>query len=271
MREAEELSEPTELFYAQPLEDNIFEWHFTIRGPSETDFDGGIYHGRILLPHEYPMKPPSIILLTNNGRFKVNEKICLSISGHHPETWLPSWSIRTALLALIGFMPTMGEGAIGSLDYTSDERKILAKKSLSYSCSICNIENANVLPVLTEKSNEISAEAKDLASQIDFKNKKNETNTTDSDINNTNNSNNNAESNTNEVIRRNINSENDVSSSSAGSLSPPTSPARQTSSSRIEEEEDSNPSMILLISILSAIFLFLFARRLYLTYAPFAI
>jgi ubiquitin-conjugating enzyme E2 J1 len=27
-----------------------------------------------------------------NGRFKTNEKICLSISGHHPETWLPSWS-----------------------------------------------------------------------------------------------------------------------------------------------------------------------------------
>ena len=58
----------------------------------------------------------------------MNEKICLSISGHHPETWLPSWSIRTALLALIGFMPTQGEGAIGSLDYTSEERKILAKK-----------------------------------------------------------------------------------------------------------------------------------------------
>lgn len=66
MREAEELNVPTELFYAQPLEDNIFEWHFTIRGPSDTDFDGGIYHGRILLPHEYPMKPPSIILLTVN-------------------------------------------------------------------------------------------------------------------------------------------------------------------------------------------------------------
>ena len=64
MREAEELSVPTELYYAQPLEENIFEWHFTIRGPSDSDFDGGLYHGRILLPHEYPMKPPSIILLT---------------------------------------------------------------------------------------------------------------------------------------------------------------------------------------------------------------
>ena len=75
----------------------------------------GIYHGRITLPPEYPMKPPNITFLTPNGRFETNKKICLSISGYHPETWRPSWSIRTALLAMIGFMPTHGTGAIGSL------------------------------------------------------------------------------------------------------------------------------------------------------------
>ena len=36
--------------------------------------------------------------------------------------------VRTVLLAIIGFMPTKGEGAIGSLDYTPDERKVLARK-----------------------------------------------------------------------------------------------------------------------------------------------
>ena len=140
------------------------------------------------------MKPPAILFLTvifffttnkqikalkclfnfysfqkHNGRFKVNEKICLSISGHHPETWLPSWSIRTALLALIGFMPTLGEGAIGSLDYTAEERKSLAKKSLNFFCSTCKTDNARILPVLTEKSQQESAEAKQLASHIQFK------------------------------------------------------------------------------------------------------
>ncbi|ELT87808.1 hypothetical protein CAPTEDRAFT_164588 [Capitella teleta] len=129
MKEAQELREPTEQFHAHPLEDNLFEWHFSIRGPEDSEFEGGIYHGRILLPPDYPMKPPSIILLTPNGRFDVFKKICLSISGHHPESWQPSWSIRTALLAIIGFMPTHGNGAIGSLDYTTDERKRLAKKS----------------------------------------------------------------------------------------------------------------------------------------------
>lgn len=63
-----------------------------------------------------------------NGRFEINKKICLSISGHHPETWQPSWSIRTALMALIAFMPTPGNGTIGSLDYTTEERQALARK-----------------------------------------------------------------------------------------------------------------------------------------------
>lgn len=66
--------------------------------------------------------------LQPNGRFETNKKICLSISGHHPETWQPSWSIRTALLAIIGFMPTPANGTIGSLDYTAKERAKLAKK-----------------------------------------------------------------------------------------------------------------------------------------------
>ena len=37
-------------------------------------------------------------MLTPSGRFEVNKKICLSISSFHPETWQPSWGIRTALL-----------------------------------------------------------------------------------------------------------------------------------------------------------------------------
>jgi len=139
MREAQELAEPTYDYFAQPLSDNLFEWHFTVRGPAETEFDGGIYHGRIVLPPDYPMKPPNIIVLTPNGRFEVGKKICLSISGYHPETWQPSWSIRTALLAIIGFMPTPSKGTIGSLDYPAEERKKLAKKSLSYACPDCGI------------------------------------------------------------------------------------------------------------------------------------
>ena len=34
-------------------------------------------------------------------------------------------------------MPTPSKGTIGSLDYPAEERKKLAKKSLSYSCPDC--------------------------------------------------------------------------------------------------------------------------------------
>lgn len=64
MREAQELSQPTAEYFAQPVEDNLFEWHFSVRGPADSDFEGGVYHGRISLPPEYPLKPPSIMLLT---------------------------------------------------------------------------------------------------------------------------------------------------------------------------------------------------------------
>jgi hypothetical protein len=52
------------------------EWHCTIRGPAGTEFEGGIYHLRILLPAEYPFRPPSLMLLTPNGRFELNTKVC---------------------------------------------------------------------------------------------------------------------------------------------------------------------------------------------------
>lgn len=168
MKEAAELKDATDHYHAQPLEDNLFEWHFTVRGPPDSDFDGGIYHGRIVLPPEYPMKPPSIILLTANGRFEVGKKICLSISGHHPETWQPSWSIRTALLAIIGFMPTKGEGAIGSLDYTPEERKALAKRSQDYFCEACGIGMKSALLPLNSESSRDDKEDRELARQISF-------------------------------------------------------------------------------------------------------
>ncbi|KAK7264704.1 hypothetical protein RJT34_32314 [Clitoria ternatea] len=130
LQEVKEMqSNPSHDFMSLPLEENIFEWQFAIRGPRDSEFEGGIYHGRIQLPAEYPFKPPSFMLLTPSGRFETQTKICLSISNHHPEHWQPSWSVRTALVALIAFMPTNPNGALGSLDYKKEQRRTLAIKS----------------------------------------------------------------------------------------------------------------------------------------------
>ncbi|OEL18789.1 Ubiquitin-conjugating enzyme E2 32 [Dichanthelium oligosanthes] len=130
LQEVKEMqSNPSPDFMALPLEEDIFEWQFAILGPRDSEFEGGIYHGRIQLPSDYPFKPPSFMLLTPSGRFEIQKKICLSISNYHPEHWQPSWSVRTALVALIAFMPTNPGGALGSLDYKKEDRRVLAIKS----------------------------------------------------------------------------------------------------------------------------------------------
>ena len=165
LAEARELVQwPSAHFSASPLEDNLFEWHFTLRGAEGTPFQGGLYHGRIVLPAEYPFKPPSIYLLTPNGRFETGKKICLSISAHHPESWQPAWGVRTILTALIAFFPTKAEGALAGLDYSDDERRVLAARSLAWRCPKCNCTMAEALPPNASQEGE-SARAMELRTE----------------------------------------------------------------------------------------------------------
>eukprot|EP00941_MAST-03F_sp_MAST-3F-sp1_P001265 g1265.t1 len=127
LREVKNAANP--MYTALPLEEDMRQWFFTIRGPPDSDFEGGIYHGRIILPSEYPFKPPNIMLLTPSGRFEVKQKICLSLSAHHPESWQPAWGIRTILEAIISFMPSPGEGAVGALDWPPEQRRRAARIS----------------------------------------------------------------------------------------------------------------------------------------------
>ena len=62
------------------------------------------------------------------------------------EFWRPVWGIRTALIALISFLPTPGDGAISALDYTEVERVEFAKRSRDWTCVICGCRNRDVLP-----------------------------------------------------------------------------------------------------------------------------
>ena len=63
----------------------MFVWHFTVRGAMGTPYQGGLYHGVIELPSDYPFKPPKIMLLTPSGWFETNKDICMSFTDYHPE------------------------------------------------------------------------------------------------------------------------------------------------------------------------------------------
>ena len=132
-------------YTAEPLEDELFEWHFTIAGPPETAFEGGRFHGRMVFPPEYPMKPPDVYMLTPNGRFETNTKICLSYTSFHPEEWQPAWGVRTMLDALTGIFP-LDQPGVGALKYSASERKSLAKSSLAWKCPVCGTCVGGLLP-----------------------------------------------------------------------------------------------------------------------------
>jgi len=154
-REQRELEkDPPSDFAAYPLEDNLFEWHFTLKGAVDTEFEGGLYHGKIVFPSEYPFKPPNIIMLTPSGRFEVGKKICLSMTGFHPEQWQPSWNIRTICKALISMFEEKAKGAIAGIDVPKDQRRQLARKSKNWCCSICGKKVLDQFPKLKPSTSE---------------------------------------------------------------------------------------------------------------------
>jgi len=55
-----------------------------IEGSKGTPYEGGVYHGKLLFPKEYPLKPPGVMMLTPSGRFQPNRRLCLSMSDFHP-------------------------------------------------------------------------------------------------------------------------------------------------------------------------------------------
>ena len=104
-----------------PLQNNLLHWHFSVQGPSNSVYQNGIYHGRIILPKTYPGHPPRIQILTPSGRFVTGDDICLSVSAFHPETWSPRWTILSLVDALrIHMLTTANE--IGGL-HSSDEMR----------------------------------------------------------------------------------------------------------------------------------------------------
>lgn len=125
------LANPPPYVTTRPNEENILEWHYVISGPPHTPFEGGQYHGILRFPKDYPFKPPSISMITPNGRFACNTRLCLSMSDYHPDTWNPAWSVSTILTGLLSFM-TGDETTTGSIATSENVKRRLARDSKAW-------------------------------------------------------------------------------------------------------------------------------------------
>ncbi|KAJ5952736.1 uncharacterized protein N7479_011149 [Penicillium vulpinum] len=161
---------PSPYFTAAPISDtNLHDWHFTLAGPpSPSPYAQGLYHGRITFPATYPLRPPSFRFLTPSGRFEVNRQICLSISGHHEETWQPAWGVRTALLGIRSeIFSSESQGQVGGMEGTDDMRREYARLSLDWSCRECGVRNIEAMRDLWEVCRERGVEVEGEVAAID--------------------------------------------------------------------------------------------------------
>lgn len=140
--------DPPEFIHAAPNPRNIFEWYYVLEGPPGTPYYRGMYLGMLKFPKEYPFKPPTIMMLTPNGRFQTNTRLCLSISDFHPESWNPAWTVTTILVGVLSFM-TGNQASFGSMNSSQTTRQQFAENSISW--CLGNSTFCELFPELREK------------------------------------------------------------------------------------------------------------------------
>ncbi|KAJ4470219.1 UBC-like protein [Lentinula aciculospora] len=133
--------DPPPFIWAVPEEKNILTWNYIIRGPPDSPFTGGEFHGLLLFPPEYPFKPPGIKMLTPSGRFHPDKKICFSMSDFHPGSWNPAWSVATILTGLLSFMLS-DEMTTGSVNSSPAQKRQFATKSHAWNLDQARFKEA---------------------------------------------------------------------------------------------------------------------------------
>ena len=114
--------------------DSLNVWYFVIHNIKDSEYEDGVYLGKVTLPDKYPFKAPDFMFLTESGRFKTNIKICTSFTAFHNDLYSPSWNIASMCAGLVSFMTddsTKSEShGIGNLNNSKQDRKIIAKNSI---------------------------------------------------------------------------------------------------------------------------------------------
>ncbi len=111
--------------------DNVKLFYFMLR-PLDEPYIGGLFIGKIELPDDYPKTPGSFYMLTPNGRFDINKKICLTNSSYHKENWTPSWSIRNMIMGVASIFIADDTTGISHIKDTKENRKKFASDSINF-------------------------------------------------------------------------------------------------------------------------------------------
>lgn len=125
--------EPLDYIDTFPDEKDQLTWWFVLRGKEDSgDYKGGFYIGKIKHDKNYPINPPDFYMMTPNGRFDIEKRICLTNSSYHRDSWRAVWNISTMLVAFYSVMMEDKDTGISHIVESSAERKLKAKNSINY-------------------------------------------------------------------------------------------------------------------------------------------
>jgi peroxin-4 len=98
-------SSPQDDVQLAPLEDNdLSRWRAVIRGPPDTPYEDGRFELLLLVPPEYPHRPPTVTFLTKifhpNIHFQTGE-ICLDLL---KQAWSGVYTLQAVCRAIIGLL-----------------------------------------------------------------------------------------------------------------------------------------------------------------------
>jgi len=98
-------SNPNSDFTATPINDDLFHWKGTVHGPAGTPYEGGIFYLNIVIPFDYPLKPPQVNFITKIYHPNVGSKgeICLDIL---KKKWNPIENISNVLQSIFFLLST---------------------------------------------------------------------------------------------------------------------------------------------------------------------
>jgi ubiquitin-conjugating enzyme E2 D/E len=96
-------ADPPAYCSAGPVGDNLFHWCATIVGPSDSPYEGGLFHLNIHFPADYPFKPPKVNFITKIYHCNINSNggICLDIL---KDAWSPALTTSKVLLSICSLL-----------------------------------------------------------------------------------------------------------------------------------------------------------------------
>jgi ubiquitin-protein ligase len=122
------------------INDDVFKMEVCVLGPKESAYEEGAYAISIIIPKEYPNRPPHMKFITKiyHPNIGSDGSICLDIL---KDNWRPIYTLRTILMSIISLLsdpnpdsPLNGEAAKAFKDSlkSTDARRKYLKKVLSY-------------------------------------------------------------------------------------------------------------------------------------------